>query len=144
MENYATMKSRHQKAFNDFKGIGFAFSNEQFTKMCDKLGIKEENAKEKLFKMGAGGYILKAVNKDFHKMCRNNDKELKEAMKAYDFALSMFNYELANHEYAYTYDLEPTLDALGLTEEQVISDKVLFKALKEAMKNQKENDCWNS
>ena len=31
----------------------------------------------------------------------------------------MFSYELANHEYCITYDIEPTLDALGLTLDEI-------------------------
>ena len=42
----------------------------------------------------------------------------------------MFLYELANHEYCITYDLEPTLAALQLTEDEVLNDDRLLNGLK--------------
>ncbi len=46
------------------------------------------------------------------------------------FIYDMFLYELANHEYCITYDLEETLDALDLTMEQIEADKRLTHGLK--------------
>ena len=46
------------------------------------------------------------------------------------FIKDMFFYELANHEYCITYDLEATLDALNLTEDQVMENPRLMKGLK--------------
>lgn len=42
----------------------------------------------------------------------------------------MFVWEMENHEYSYTGDLEPTLDALGLTLGQVANDPKLSHGLK--------------
>ena len=50
------------------------------------------------------------------------------------FIFDMFVYELANHEYCITYDLEDTLDALGLTPEEVNADKRLSHGLNKAIK----------
>ena len=44
------------------------------------------------------------------------------------YLLEMFRYELANHEYGYTRDPEPALDALGLTEQEIAGDKRLCAA----------------
>lgn len=46
------------------------------------------------------------------------------------FIKDMFLYELANHEYCITYDLEPTLDALHLSEDDVLNDEKLMHELK--------------
>ncbi len=46
----------------------------------------------------------------------------------------MFAAELANHEYGYTYELDETLDALGLTLDKVKADKRLRKGLNKALK----------
>lgn len=53
----------------------------------------------------------------------------------------MFCYELANHEYGYTYDLDPTLDALGLTIEEVRQNERLLHGLEEARKEVMKHDC---
>jgi hypothetical protein len=45
----------------------------------------------------------------------------------------MFNYELGNHEYCITHDLTDTLDALGLTLEEVNADPMMADALKRAI-----------
>ena len=50
------------------------------------------------------------------------------------YIYQMFLYELANHEYCITYDYEDTFDALGLTAEQVNSDKRLLRGLRKATK----------
>lgn len=46
----------------------------------------------------------------------------------------MFLYELANHEYGYTGELEDTLDALGYTAEDINADKRLLHGLERATK----------
>ena len=48
----------------------------------------------------------------------------------------MFNYELANHEYNYTGDLTDTLDALGLTIEDVTANAQMNEALLMAVRHQ--------
>lgn len=44
----------------------------------------------------------------------------------------MFLYELDNHEYGYTGDLEDTLDCLGLTWEELKASPAMLKALDKA------------
>jgi hypothetical protein len=46
----------------------------------------------------------------------------------------MFLYELANHEYCITYDLEDTLDALALTVDEINADPRLLHGLEKALK----------
>ena len=141
-ESYNQMNSRHQKDHNEFKGIGFAFSNKQFTEMCLKLEIKESETKSKLYSIGGGGYILKDRSKAFHGMIDRHHQEKKTAMLNPDFVYSAFNYELGNHEYIVTYSVEDTLDSLGLSFEDINSNKMLYEQLQKAKKYQIENSCW--
>lgn len=65
-----------------------------------------------------------------------HDAEM-EAAKAADedgtgFLYQMFKYELDNHEYGYTGELEDTLDCLGLTWEELKASPVMLKALDKA------------
>jgi hypothetical protein len=50
----------------------------------------------------------------------------------------MFNYELANHEYGYTQDLTDTLEALGLTMNEINADPRMANALKRAIAAQED------
>jgi len=56
-----------------------------------------------------------------------------ENLKRWSLATLPFLYELANHEYCITYDLEPTLTALNLSEDDVQNDERLMKGLKIAI-----------
>jgi uncharacterized membrane protein YfbV (UPF0208 family) len=45
-------------------------------------------------------------------------------------------YELANHEFGLTYDLNETLDALGMTLSSIKKEPETYEALKEVLKEQ--------
>lgn len=50
------------------------------------------------------------------------------------FVYEMFLYEMDNHEYGYTGDLEDTLDALGMTIEEIAASEKLMAGLEKAKK----------
>ena len=50
------------------------------------------------------------------------------------FIRDMFSAELANHEYSYTGDLTDTLDAVGLSVDQIKADPALLNGLQLALK----------
>ena len=50
----------------------------------------------------------------------------------------MFAYELANHEYGYTYEVEDTLDVLDLTLNRVMQTPNLKAGLEKALAEYKE------
>ena len=60
---------------------------------------------------------------------KDDDVEVKKA----------FIYELANHEYCITYNVDDTLDALNITLEELKNDERLKKILKEATNEYLEN-----
>ena len=135
MSKYLKLKNNNQKRFNDFseKYIYwiFAFSDKEFD---DEL--KEHDlTRDDIISIGAGGFIkkehkelyLKEMNRlhndDAFKQIKHDDVEVKKA----------FMYELANHEYCITYNVDDALDALGTTEEEIKKDPRLKKILKEAI-----------
>ena len=65
-------------------------------------------------------------------------KSLGAAMQDDEYLFSMFNYELANHEYGYTGELDDTLDALGLTIEEINTNPRMVDALKRAIAAQED------
>ena len=101
------------------------------------LGL-DPSETDKLYKAGGtGGFYRKTDAERLFKMFDNHRQEMKEARETDDqFLFDMFNYELGNHEYVITYDVEDTLDALGLTVEEVNNNPRLLKALNKACKSQ--------
>ncbi len=133
---YCELKQKHEKELNEFKGIFFAFSNNQFKEGMEKLGLTVDDTK-KIYSLGAGGYILKEKSKAFHDMFAQFSNRMETALKEEKFLLDALTYELQNHEYCITGDTTQTFDALGLTTEGIQSlsfgAKVLKKARAEVM-----------
>lgn len=129
---YAEMKKRQQERVNALP-LMFAFSQQQFNEGMEKLGLEPTDT-HLITSIGAGGFIRKADLAHFHDTMEALSIEAQAAIDedtdGTGFIKDMFLYELANHEYCITYDLEPTLDALNLTEDQVLSNPKLLNGLK--------------
>ena len=136
MNAYQEMKDRQQKEFDAFP-MGAAFSNQQFKDMMKKWGLTI-NDTDKICSIGGGCYIRKTDKEALRDLINRLNKEKQDAIAADltgdGFIFDMFVYELANHEYCITYDLEETLDALGLTPEEVNADELLKHGLNKAIK----------
>ena len=141
MNTYEEMKNRQQKEFDAFP-MGAAFSNKQFEEMMQKWGLTV-NDTDKICSIGGGCYIRKTDIESFLALINKTAAELKNAITADrtgdGFIFDMFVYELANHEYCITYDLDDTLDALGLTIEEIKADKRLHYGLNKAIKHYLKN-----
>ena len=140
MNKYRELKSRHEKMMNEFP-MFYAFNNKQFEEGMAKLGLNPDET-DKIYKLGGtGGFYRKSDSNKLKEMFNTFERETKEAIAAdetgYGFIYDMFNYELANHEYCITWDLEPTLDALGLTLAEINADERLLKGFKKAIRNNK-------
>ena len=141
MSKYVELKNNNQKRFDDFSKNHiywiFAFSSKEFD---DKL--KEHNlTKNDITSIGAGGFIKKE-NKDLYlnEMNRLNNYDPFKQIKHDDVEVKKaFIYELANHEYCITYNLDDTLDALNITLEEIKKDNRLKKILNEAINEYLEN-----
>jgi hypothetical protein len=143
MNSYLTLKEKHQKEFSDFP-IFFAFSNEQFERGMKKFGLNPDDT-DKIYSLsGTGGYYLRSDAEALHDMFDRHERERQEAIEAdttgEGYIFDMFNYELANHEYGYTGSVTDTLDALGLTIDDINNNPLFVKALNKARKIQWENN----
>ena len=71
-----------------------------------------------------------------------NFKEVEDAIQADEtgdgFIKDMFLYELRNHEYTYTCEVEETVEACGFTMEQIENDERLRHGLEVAAKKLRE------
>lgn len=143
--NYKELKEKQGKEVNDFlnKYSFFAFSEEQFKDGCKKLNLDAEKDLNKLVKIVGGGYLLKEHKDEYVALFNKIHKEIEQAIKedktGLDFCYSMFAYELANHEYGYTYELEDTLYALDLTLERINKEPNLKAGLEKALAKYKED-----
>lgn len=149
MNAYAEMKARHQERVNALP-IKFAFSMEQFRAAMESWGFTE-NDTDKIYKMsGTGGFYRREDSQLIFTTFEENQIEMQAAISndldGSGFIKDMFRYELANHEYCITYDLEPTLDALGLTEDEVLNNPAMLNGLKlarkEYLKEAEENEWY--
>ena len=134
METYLELKERHEKEFSIFPMI-FAFSDKQFKEGMGKLGLTV-NDTDKIYKNGYGEYYKKTLKNLMHRHSDEFKALIESDQDGTGFILSMFDYELANHEYFITYDITDTLNALGLTVEDINKSKSLLNGLQLAKKRQ--------
>ena len=126
METYTQLKQRQEKELNEFKGIFFAFNNNQFEEGMTSIGLTVADTKQ-IYSLGAGGYIRKDRSADFHAMMDRHADERQQLKKEESALLEALVYELRNHEYCISGEFEPALDALGFSRED-IDPAILKKA----------------
>ncbi|MCF6768580.1 hypothetical protein L3V86_09425 [Thiotrichales bacterium 19S11-10] len=130
--NYIEFLNYKSNAINNFP-IAFAFSQKQFEEGLKKLGVNESE----VVGIGEGGFIRKRDEDDFITLFNHINEKFNDLVLSdkdgSSFIYKMFYYELANHEYCYTNDVTPTLEALGFTLEEVKQDTALKNGLKKAL-----------
>lgn len=137
MNQYRLLKEKQQKEINEFP-MFFAFNEKQFEEGMARFGLKADET-DKIYKFGnTGGFYLRTDSKKLISMMERQEKEMAEAIASDPtgdgFIFDMFSYELSNHEYGYTGDLEPTLEAVGLTMKDIESDERFLHGFKKAEK----------
>ena len=143
MNKYIELKNKHREEFNNFP-IEFAFTTEQDIKAMEKFGLTKEDIDngvdiEKICMVSVnGGLIRKTDIKAFNEMNRRHKQDEKEAIQkdltGEGYIKDMFEYELANYEYGYTMKLDDTLEALGITIEEINNNDNLRNGLNLALK----------
>lgn len=130
---YQELKAKQQKEVNEFP-FGFAFNREQFAEMMTKWGLTE-NDTDKIYSIGAGGYIRKTDSDALDKMFERHKQEIAEFKKNQKELYQGFISELFNHEYIYAPNDDAVLRCFGYTEADLEKDKELktlyYKAVRE-------------
>jgi len=139
METYLQMKDKHQKEVELFPMV-FAFNNEQFKEGMEKLGFDTTDTKN-IISIGGGGFIRRTDADAYVAMFDRIHAEETEARKNDAYLVQMFSYELANHEYCYTWDLTDTLRSLGLTLDEVKKNQQMNNALIKAIDEVRKSDA---
>lgn len=130
--SYKELKEKHQEEFNQFP-LGAAFSNKQFEEMMKKWGLDPEKDKDKIIHIGAGAFIRKCDVEEFNAICKRFREEENLFKQDDEKLVSMFRYELSNHEYICSHDPEDTLEACGYSLEEYEKDqrvKICFERAK--------------
>ena len=132
---YAVLREKQQEEFNKLP-LGFAFSNKQFDEMMKGWGLDPDKDLDKIYRIPGGGFVRKKDHALLNETMDRHQKEMEEAIAAdpdgTGFVYEMFLYEMDNHEYGYTGDLEDTLDALGMTIEEIAASEKLMAGLEKA------------
>lgn len=132
MNKYIELVERHRKEVNEFPMM-FAFNKNQFEEGMIKLGLAPED-KDKIYSIGYGGYIRKTDSKAFNELFKRQREELiaeiDKDTTGEGFIYEMFLYELNNHEYIVTMEIDDALNALELTYDEVKSSPTLTRGLK--------------
>ena len=136
---YLQVKAENEKRMNDLfeSTVFFAFNNKQFQEGMEKIGAKHTS---ELYKLGNSGGFYKKTDSDkirqlFADMAKAEDDALEEYGEEY--AYQMFRYELSNHEFGYTMELDNTLDSVGYDIETISKNPVLYNGLKKALERYK-------
>jgi len=136
MNAYKELINIQQKEVNDFP-MFFAFDNDQFKQGMEEFGLAPTDT-DKINKVGGtGGYCLSSDTPRLNEMFIRHKKERQDAIDADStgegFIYQMFRYELANHEYGYTWDESYTLAILGFSHEDIENSEALKNGLKKAI-----------
>lgn len=129
MNKYTAMRDRHGRLINGFP-MAFAFSNKQFEEAKKKLGVESP---EELLSIPGSGMIRKTDQGAYTDMLVQISNESAEAELDDEYMYQGFLYELANHEYGYTYDTTDTLAVFGLEPEYLEEDERLRKIMDRAI-----------
>lgn len=135
METYRQMQERHQKEMNSFP-IAFAYSDQQFNDGMRRLGL-DPSETDKVVSVFYGAFIRREDHDALMEMFERHFKEERDAFikNEDDWAYHAFRYELANHEYSYTGDYEPALEACGFTLDELKQYPDLVVSFRRAMRD---------
>lgn len=131
MCKYSQHKSR-QEAERDTMPMFFAYSIERLNEQMETRGIKTF---DEITSLGSGGYIKKGELNNLVEMVNRHVAEDEEAKKDPEFVYDMFRYELGNHEFCITHELDDTLAACSVTEEELEGNEMFRIQLGKAVQD---------
>lgn len=138
METYKEMRERHQNEVNALP-LAFAFSRDRYREKLAEWNISEEDARNgAIVGIGGGGFCRAEDHNDVLATFKRIHDETQAAIDADatgdGYIYQMFLYELNNHEFSYTGDVDDTLTALGISEEDIAANEALRHGLNRAIR----------
>ena len=135
MNKYVEHKNRQQAEFNKLP-MKAAFGDKQFREMMEEWHL-DARCKEDLSKVVPlvyGAYCLKKDKHLFDELLQKHLKEDEEFYKDDENLKDALYYEFGNHECGYTYTPADALPALGLSWNDVVTNKRIAHIF---------NETWN-
>jgi len=147
MNAYVELRNKHQHEIGEFP-MFFAFDSKQFEEGMVNFGLLPTDTDKVCGFGGTGGFILKSDSGKLIEMFARHAKEREAAIaadkKGNGYIYQMFLFELKNHEYGYTWELDDTLAALEFTLEDIEKSKPLKYGLEKAItKIKKTEGCFD-
>ena len=140
--SYLELKAETKKELEAFP-MRFAFNMKQFEEGMKSLGLTKDDT-DKSVSIHAGGFIRKTDADAFVDMFKRHREKHQAAIAAdtegTGYIYEMFDYELSNHEYSYTFNPGPALQALGLTLAEVEANPIMLAAFNRAKAAQSKPD----
>lgn len=131
MQTYLEHKQSKQEAVNNFP-MFFAIDNKGFEKGLEQINATKE---DKLVHIGGGGIIKKDDLEDFENMFETyRQQHHANILESEDYVYHMVKYELANHEFMITYELDDTLESCELTDE-LLANPIVKATVNKAVKD---------
>lgn len=139
---YVDFIQRFQDKYNEFSknNIIYEFgTNLTVEKVLEKHDLPIDT---KVVLLPGGGLLLKEKEREFDELFSKHNEELLDKLHNDDaFAKDAIKYELANHEYTYTLDVNDALAALGLDEKELTkNDNRLLKLVNEVSQEMLKNN----
>lgn len=135
---YLKLREKQQAEF-DALPLKAAYGEKQFNEMMAAWGLDPVKDQNKVYHLAAGMYYLRSDAQLIRETLKRHQEEMQKAIAAdptgEGFIFDMFTAEMTNHEYGYTGDIGETLDALGLTAEEINGSEKLQTGLKLAHKH---------
>ena len=140
--SYLALNAETRKELEAFP-MQFAFNMKQFEEGMKSLGLTKDDT-DKIVSIPGGGFVRKTDADAFMDLFKRHREKHLAAIAAdtegTGYIYEMFDYELGNHEYSYTYDPKPALTALGLTLQQVKANPIMLAAFNRARAAQFKTD----
>jgi hypothetical protein len=128
---YTEFREKQEVEISNFP-ICWAFNEDQLKEAMLKLNVTD---RKELATIGAGSVLLKNKVNDWYKLQFKQSEDLNKQLKeSDDFAYCLFSYELRNHEFVYTNDLDDFLESIGLNSEKIKNNERLFNIFLKAKK----------
>ncbi len=123
--NYIEFKQKQETELNNFP-MAFAFSQKQLDKAMQKLNVTKH---DEIVSIGGGGIVRKTDVQKLKTLFAKHHQERELFFTDDANLLDSLIYELGNHEYCITGDVQDTLDALGLPSGDRVN-RIICEAIK--------------